>query len=385
MPNTNTTTNIVATLLAQGALALRERAILPMYVNRAYEERAGEQFSTMDIPIPSAITAQAVTPSYTPPDDAGVSPTKVSVTLDQWYEAPFFLNDKEMLEVLSGTIPMQASEAIRALANNVNAAVANTYKGVYGYAGTAGTTPFATDLTEFNEADQVLNDQLAPEDPRFVLLNSKAYGNARGLRQIGDASWRGNPELSRTGKVGEFQGYMWDRAAGLPRHTAGTITTGLTAKSATAQALDDKTIVCTTAASTGACALVEGDIVTFGTDTQTYVLTAAATQASANSDVTLNIEPGLKVALAGGEAVAVKSSHRVNLVGHRDAIALVSRPFAGADPLGIGLYQSTVDPVSKLALRLEVTRQHKRTRFSYDILYGVKLVRREGLVRLAGE
>ena len=74
----------------------------------------------------------------------------------------------------------------------------------------------------------------------------------------------------------------------------------------------------------------------------------------------------------------------VNLNVHRDAFALASRPFAGADPMGLGTYMSAVDPVSRLALRLEVSRQHKRTRFSYDILYGAQLVRPELAARMAG-
>jgi hypothetical protein len=134
-------------------LALRQMAIMPRYVNRGFETIAGEKGSSIDVPIPSAITAVAVSPSYIPPDDAGVVPTKISIALDQWWEAPFFLTDKDMLEAMSGTIPMQASEAIKSIANKIDTLLLNKAELVFnGYSGVAGVTPFANDLTEFLDA-----------------------------------------------------------------------------------------------------------------------------------------------------------------------------------------------------------------------------------------
>jgi hypothetical protein len=37
-----------------------------------------------------------------------------------------------------------------------------------------------------------------------------------------------------------------------------------------------------------------------------------------------------------------------------------------------------------LALRLEISRQHKQTRYSFDVLYGGALVRPQLVTRIAG-
>ena len=129
-----------------------------------------------------------------------------------------------------------------------------------------------------------------------------------------------------------------------------------------------------------------GDIITIAGDDQTYVLTAAATQASAATDVTLAFEPALKVALTGSEAITVKATHVVNLAFHRDAFALAMRPLMAsvADYQLGSRFISMQDPVTGLVLRLEVSRQHKQTRWAFDVLWGTQLVRPALACRLAG-
>src|SRR5215470_13860850 len=145
----NTLTAVIDKLLAEGLLALRQQAIMPRLINRQYEAMAVQRGSTIDVPIPSSIFAQAVAPANTPPTTPDVAPTSVPIVMDQWYEAPFYLTDKDLLEAMAGTLPMQASEAIKALANNVDSYVLGLYRGVYGIVGVAAdvasVTPFATD------------------------------------------------------------------------------------------------------------------------------------------------------------------------------------------------------------------------------------------------
>jgi hypothetical protein len=147
-------------------MALRENAVMPRLVNRDYETEAAQKGTTVTIPIPSAIADRDVAPDVVPPASVESAPTQALVPLDQWREAPFHLTDKEQLESLSNVIPMQASEAIKSLVNTANAFIMNKYKGIYGVAGAAGTTPLGSTTAEATDTRKVLNNQLAPLDNR---------------------------------------------------------------------------------------------------------------------------------------------------------------------------------------------------------------------------
>lgn len=374
MANTNTLSNaVVPQIVAQGLKALREQAITPRLVNRAYDENAGELGTTIEVNVASAITAASVTPSYVPPDDDGVSPTKVQITLDQWYEAPFFLNDKELNEVEAGYMPLQAGEAVKSLANNVDVAILGLYPGVYGWAGVSGTTPFSTDLSEYTAARKALNKQLAPMDPRFCLIDEDAEENAINLRAFQDASYRGDTEGIINGHIGRKLGADWYLNQNIVTHTAGD------AAGATGSGTAGEKTVTLQSAGTGE--ILAGDIITFAGDTQTYAVVTGDSDVSDGGTLTL------KNALASSPssaAITVKEDHVVNLVAHRDAFAFVNRPFLNSDPLGLGTFAVAVDEISGLTLRVEVSRQHRRTRWAFDILYGIKLVREQFAARMAG-
>lgn len=369
----NTWTQVIPKLLAQGLMALREQVVLPRVVNRSYDEMAGEKGSTIDVPIPSAITAAAVSPAITPPANSDSAPTKVSIALDQWYEAPFYLTDKERMEVMDGTIPMQASEAVKALANNVDDYIWSKYKTIYGYAGVAGTTPFASNLTEFTNARKALASQLAPMEPRFVVIDPDAEANAINLRAFQDASYGGGDGVIANGQIGRKLGSLWAMSQNVPSHTA--VGTGTILVNDASVSVGDTTLTW----DGGGTAPTSGDVFTVAGDTQTYAV-------SSSTSTVITMFPYAKVAWADNAALTFKATHVVNLAFHRDAFAFATRPLAANDEdrrLG-SLVESAFDPDSGLTLRLEVTRQHKQTRYSFDILYGAQLVRRELAARIAG-
>jgi hypothetical protein len=376
----NTLTAVIPQLLAQGLMALRQRAVTPRLVNTRYESLAGPEGSTIDVPIPSAITAVAVSPAATPPATADIAPTSVAIALDQWYEAPFQLSDKEALEVMAGTIPMQASEAIKAIGNNVDNYLLGQYKKFYGWQGTAGTTPFASDTSDATGLRKTLFNQLAPNDDRHVIFDPDAEAQALDLRAFQDASWTGDIDAIINGKLNDRLGFQWWMDQNVATHTAGVpggtpLTTAVEPIGETSIPVDGMT------ATTGT--YLEGDIITFAGHTQTYVVTADAT-ADGGGAATLVIAPGLQVSVGNNVAITLKADHVANIGFHRDAIAFATRPLT-QDTEGLGaITVSATDPVTGLSLRLEVTREHKRRRYSYDILYGANVVRRELGARLAG-
>ena len=206
-----------------------------------------------------------------------------------------------------------------------------------------------------------------------------AEAAALGLSGFADVSKSGDARPIIDGTIGRKYGFDWAMDQQVPSFEASVMTEGaLTVNGANEAGAQ----VVSLAKATNAAGLKEGDILTIAGDAQTYVVTEAVSLAVGNTAV--KIYPGLARLTTGSEAVTVSGSHVMNLAFHRDAIAFATRPLMdSANGLG-NLIQSAVDPVSGLSLRLEVSREHKRTRFSYDILYGADVVRRELGCRIAG-
>ena len=381
------TTNLLNTVAAMGLAGLKRNLVMARMSNREYEkEIAGAtKNATVNIIVPAEQSATDVTPGYLPTAPDSPAPTKVAITLDQWKEATFGMDDKAIMQVNKGIVPMQLTEASKALALAIDTNLWLNYKKFGGYAGTAATTPFATDLTAFLAADKVANDRLMPGDDRYMVINTAARSQALNLRALQDASYKGDPKAMIKGEIGETLGARWMWTTQVPSHTAGTITTGLIAKASTPVAVGAVSFVGTTAASTGACALLTGDVIAIAGHTKTYALAAAATQASAATDVTITITEGLEIALVGSEAITVKATHRVNLLIQQNAIAFAMAPLVEANLFPDHSLQAyAIDELSGLSLRLEVTRQHKQWKWAFDALWGSAVPRPQFGVRLAG-
>lgn len=377
---------VMPKILARGLMALREQAIMPRLVNSDYSADATKKGDTIDVPLPSAIAATDVTPSHLPPamDDTAVN--AVQISLDNWKKAGFHLTDREIMEIDAdeGFVPMQMSEAIRALANAVNASVHAEYIGIYGLIGTPATTPFSGDVSAATLGRKLLNKQLAPRENRRGVLDFDAETNALNQPQFSDAEKTGSSTVKIEGEIGRKFGIDWYADDGIPTHTAGTASDDGSYAISTAASANAGAASVSLRTDTGTPTILKGDVLSFAGHGQTYVATADA--ALDTGGVAVPLSPPLRAYVSNAANVSVEKSHVVNMLFHRDAFALAMRPLAaGLADLSLGnQILSMTDAKTGLSLRLEISRQYKQTVWEFDVLWGTRLVRPELAVRLAG-
>lgn len=381
MPNTQS--DILPVIFAQALRTLREFAVMPRLVNTDFSNVPAGLGDTVNVRVPLAQAVSDVSPSSSQVTPTDNTYEKRSLTLSRHRKAGFYLTDKERGEIGSGLVPMQQAEAVKALANDVNAFILSQYKKFFTSVGTPGTDVFngATwnaATTTIRSAIQKMSENVVPQGDRRLVLHPVSYASALGVEGFVLANQRGQSGTMLTGGIGAALGLDWYEDQAVPAHastafSAGAVTVnGVQSAGATTLSI---------AKATNTTPLVAGDIITIGSGPAAgaYVVQADVTLIVGNTAV--SIYPPLRGATAGGETITkLAAQNRVNLAFHKDAIHFASRPLtsdAAADKM-----MSIADPVTGLALRMELIRQNKQDYIEFDILYGATSFRPELGVRV---
>ena len=180
----NVFSNIIPQILESSLPTLRENAVTPRLINIDIADASGKRGDTIDVGVPQPAIVRTVTPGQDG-TNVNVTQTKVSVVLNQWRESPMMLTDKELEEVMEGLVPSQSQENLKALVNDVDKFILGLAKSIYFNVGTAGTTPFATNINVYRDARKLLNNAgnlggagPAPLTDRRVVLDPDAEANA---------------------------------------------------------------------------------------------------------------------------------------------------------------------------------------------------------------
>ena len=381
---------IAPKILARGMLQFRQQAIMPRLVNSDFAAEAAQKGDTIDIPIAKSIAVEDVVPSHTPPAPPDHSAQTVSIKLDNWKRAAFYLTDKELMQVDADNnyIPLHMQEAVSALASAVNKSVLSLYSETAHVLGNVGDDLFSTASADAAKntfgikpviaARKILNKNSAPREGRAGVLSIEDEANLLALSQFSDAHRAGDASVSIDGEVGRKYGIDWYGNDDVVIRTQSTATA--MAASATT-AIGSKTVSLTSVAAP----LTKGDVLMLGGAHIAVVKEMTAYSDSANT-ATVSLLVPLSQEVGTTSSITVAPAHYNNLVFHADAFALAMRPLTSATAnAGLGSrIMSVTDPQSGLSMRLEISRQYKQTVWEFDVLWGVAMVRPEWAVRIVG-
>jgi hypothetical protein len=283
--------------------------------------------------------------------------------------------------MFSSTLAQQTAQAMRTLTNLIETDIANEYKtgASRGY-GTAGTTPFASNMTELSNVKKILMDNGCPQSDINAVIDTTAGVNLRNLTNLNQANTAGDTSLLRQGVLLPLFGINIRESAQIQTHTAGTASSATTDNAG--YSVGDTVI---TLASAGTGTILAGDLVTFAGDTNKYLVVSGDADVSGGGTITL-AKPGLKVAMsAATKAITVVSSYTANMVFHRSAIQLATR--MPAMPEGGDMADDVVqvtDPNSGLSFEIALYKEYLQNHMQVRIAWGTKLIKPEHAAILIG-
>ena len=378
----NTLNNLMPTLYAALDIVSREMVgfIPAVAVNAAPTGAAKGESIT--IPVTPTTQTHDITPGPKPDDNGDQEIGSVTMTISKSKYAPVRWNGEEQLGVSnSGTynaiLAGQFAQAMRALANEVDADLAALYAGASRAYGTPGTTPFESGIKEVAQMRKILADNGAPMTDLQLVIDTAAGANLRSLGQLTKANEADTDATLRRGLLLNISGFNIRESGQIVTHAAGSFSgdalinnSGGYAKGATTIAVDGATAI----------ALKAGDLVKFNGDNVNYVV---ASDVSA-TPLTL-AAPGLMGAVADDATVTALGSYAASLAFDRNALQLIARtpamPQGGdsADDVTV-----VTDPVSGISFQVAVYREYRQVRYEIGLAWGVKLIKPEHVAILMG-
>lgn len=258
------------------------------------------------------------------------------------------------------------------------------YKGASRAYGTAGTSPFATNINPLAQLNKIHTDNGSPQDDeRSLIINTTAGANLRELSNLYKVNEAGDSGLLRRGELGNLYKFSIKESAGVATTTAGTMAN---ATSSSAAFTVGQTAIPLATAGTGLVSA--GDVITFANDTNKYVVSAVSFAGAnpASGDTITLAAPGLRVAQGvATRAITVVAAYSANVGFHKSAVELVVRP--PAQPYGgdAAVDRMTfVDDVVGLVYEVAQYKGYGKSMFDITTFYQAKVWKPEFVATLLG-
>lgn len=381
----NTISSIVPDIYEALDVVSRElTGLIPAVTMNASAERAGINQNIV-VDVEPAGNVSNITPAMTVPDPTGQTSgsTVIQITKSRAAEFGFIGDDQKKLNTGPGYLSVRANkiaQAIRAVANEVEADLAGLHSTFSRAYGTAGTTPFGTanDYTDASNVLKILKDNGSPQSDNQLVINTAAGANFIGKQSAVNSA--GTDSMLRQGVLLDLAGMPLRESAQINDFTAGT---GSSATTDDAGYAVGATVL--TLASAGTGTLLAGDVVTFAGDSNSYVIASGDADVSGGGTITL-AAPGLRVAMsAATKAITVVASSARNMAFNRSALVLAAR--APARPEEGDMAEDVIvitDPRSGLSMEFAMYKGYRKVRYEVGLAWGVKNIKPEHTALLLG-
>lgn len=379
----NTLTNLIPDVYAALDVVSRELVgFIPAVARDSKADRVAKGQTLRSAATAANTAGGNITPAMSLPSAADQTVSNKSLTITKERFFPFSWTGEEQYAMDQGpgflTIEQdQIAQAIRAAVNEMEVDIATAAKNGSSRAyGTAGTTPFASDLSDPANVRKILDDNGAPGSDRHLIINTTAGAKLRTLAQLTKANEAADTSLLRQGTLLDLHGFAIRESAQVQATTKGT-GTGYLVNNASGYAVGDTSIVL----DTGSGTIVAGDVVTFTGDTNKYVVTTGVSGAG-----TLVIAaPGLRQTLADNVALTVGNTATQNIAFSRNAIVLGTRLPMVPKTGDMALFREVVtDPRSGISLEVAAYPGFRMVTYHVSVCWGVTVFKPEHVATLLG-
>jgi hypothetical protein len=326
---------------------------------------------------------RTITPAMGFPAAADQTVGNKSLTITKTRAFPFSWTGEEQKSINAGPGYLnvrqdQIAQAMRAAVNEIEADLAVAAQlGASRAFGTAGTTPYASDLSASAQLKKILDDNGAPISDRSHVLNTTAGAALRSLLNNPlNANLSLNGPMTAQGVLLDLNGFKFREAAAVQAITKGTGTSYTSSAAGFAIGATSIAII------TGSGTVVAGDVVTFAGDTNKYVV---ATGVAAPGTIVLQA-PGLRQAIpASATAMTIGNSYTANIGLSRNALVLATRLPAIPEEGDLAILRETIsDDRSGLSFELAVYPGYRMLVYELGVCWGTLAAKPEHLAILLG-
>lgn len=385
-PRANTLTGLIPDLYAGLDVVSRELVgFIPSVTRNASAERAAVGQSVV-YPVAPAMAAADITPAMTTPEptDRTIGTGSMQITKARAVNFGFVGEEQRGLNNGPGYLSIQAdmfAQGLRTLVNEIETDLATVaYQNASRAYGTAGTTPFGSNVGDAAQVRKILDDNGAPQTGRSLVIDTAAGAALRTLGNLTKVNEAGTTMTLRDGELLNLHGLSIKESAQIVTHTKGDAASATTNNAGYAVGA---TVI--TLASAGTGAILEGDYVTFAGDANKYLVVSGDASVSGGGTITI-AAPGLRVAIAGSATdITVVGSSARNIGFSSNALMLVAR--APALPVeGDAAIDSMMitDPRSGLTFEIRLYAGYRKIRAEVGMAWGYEATKPEHIAALLG-